>query len=130
MTATAVPRSAGTPRPIDLTDTRNLLEGLHVELSAEIDEVVAMASMTDARGQFVGDEGDSGLAASQREQAITLLASVRARREQVERALHRVEAGTYGICETCDDRIAPERLEVYPAGTECIACRRARERRA
>ena len=85
--------------------------------------------MTDGAELFVGDEGDTGQLTSQREQSISVLATITARREQVERALARVEAGTYGICETCGQHIAAERLEASPAVTECIACRRTSERR-
>jgi RNA polymerase-binding transcription factor DksA len=132
MTATATRRTKRGPaqRQVDLSGPRELLQGLYLELSAEIDEASALAAtVADGAEQFVGDEGDTGLLTSQREQSITVLATIRSRREQVERALERVEAGTYGICETCGQQIAAERLEASPAVTECIACRRNSERR-
>jgi len=41
---------------------------------------------------------------------------------QIERALNHIEAGTYGICDACGDKIAPARLEVQPDATKCIKC--------
>ena len=42
--------------------------------------------------------------------------------EQIQRALHRIDAGTYGICESCGAEIAPARLEAQPDATRCINC--------
>jgi RNA polymerase-binding transcription factor DksA len=42
--------------------------------------------------------------------------------EEVEAALRRVEAGTYGWCEACQEAIPVERLEVVPAAARCVRC--------
>ena len=42
--------------------------------------------------------------------------------ERLEAALQRMEEGTYGICEACDQAIEPERLAALPIATLCIAC--------
>jgi RNA polymerase-binding transcription factor DksA len=51
----------------------------------------------------------------------------RARIAQLRAALVRVDAGTYGRCASCDQEIAPARLEALPEVTVCIACARAAE---
>ena len=38
------------------------------------------------------------------------------------RALERIEGGTYGICESCGAAIPIERLEVLPYSTLCVEC--------
>jgi RNA polymerase-binding transcription factor DksA len=38
------------------------------------------------------------------------------------RALLRIENGTYGECVRCGDAIAPKRLEVRPEAALCISC--------
>jgi RNA polymerase-binding protein DksA len=48
---------------------------------------------------------------------------------EIDGALGRIEAGTYGICETCGQPIATERLEAIPYATQCIDCKRRDERR-
>ena len=49
------------------------------------------------------------------DQIIQQLAAVNA-------ALVRVDEDTYGICEVCGRRIAPERLEAIPWAATCVAC--------
>jgi DnaK suppressor protein len=41
---------------------------------------------------------------------------------KVDRALERVAAGTYGICESCGNSIPVERLDVLPYSTLCVEC--------
>jgi DnaK suppressor protein len=48
---------------------------------------------------------------------------------QVEHALHRALAGTYGLCEDCGQQIPPRRLEVVPAATLCVRCQSRHESR-
>jgi RNA polymerase-binding transcription factor DksA len=45
----------------------------------------------------------------------------------VERALKRIELGTYGTCVSCGQPIERERLEAYPTANRCAACQRAYE---
>ena len=42
--------------------------------------------------------------------------------QDVEHALHRIEEGSYGLCEICGDAIPPERLEALPASSRCVGC--------
>jgi len=37
-------------------------------------------------------------------------------------ALKRIEAGNYGICVTCGEKISAERLAIRPASLECMDC--------
>lgn len=37
-------------------------------------------------------------------------------------ALKRMESGTYGICENCNQEISPDRLRANPAARTCIKC--------
>jgi RNA polymerase-binding transcription factor DksA len=41
---------------------------------------------------------------------------------QIERALERVEAGTYDLCERCGGRIGSERLRLVPYAAHCHRC--------
>ena len=43
---------------------------------------------------------------------------------KVERALERVDQGSYGICESCGNAIPLERLDVLPYTTFCVDCSR------
>ena len=44
--------------------------------------------------------------------------------EAIDAALGRIESGTFGICQTCDQPIDPERLDALPHTTQCIECKR------
>jgi len=44
-------------------------------------------------------------------------------------AFERLQAGTYGECEDCEEEIAPARLRALPTTTLCINCAAARERK-
>ena len=46
---------------------------------------------------------------------------------EIDAALKRIDAGTYGICTNCGEPIAPERLEAVPWATLCIDCKRKEE---
>ncbi|MEU4693848.1 TraR/DksA C4-type zinc finger protein [Actinoplanes sp. NPDC023714] len=58
----------------------------------------------------------------ERAQLISLLAAARERIAEVDEALGRVEAGTYGVCERCAEPIAAERLAARPFARFCIGC--------
>jgi DnaK suppressor protein len=47
----------------------------------------------------------------------------------VDAALARLDAGTYGRCTSCGNPIAPERLEALPWAAFCIDCQRSKGRR-
>jgi DnaK suppressor protein len=42
--------------------------------------------------------------------------------EEIDAALARIEAGTYGVCVTCGAAIPEERLELRPFAGRCVAC--------
>lgn len=48
---------------------------------------------------------------------------------QVEAALHRLDAGTYGDCADCGDPLAWDRLLAQPAAERCAPCQAEFERR-
>lgn len=45
----------------------------------------------------------------------------------IERALRRLDLGTYGTCVSCGQPIERERLEAYPTANRCAVCQRAHE---
>jgi RNA polymerase-binding transcription factor len=47
---------------------------------------------------------------------------------EIDRALARIDAGTYGRCERCGQEIPPERLEAVPYATLCVTCKQLEER--
>jgi RNA polymerase-binding transcription factor DksA len=51
----------------------------------------------------------------------------RAELRRIQRALDRIEEGTYGECVTCGNDIRPERLSALPSATLCYDCASAAE---
>jgi DnaK suppressor protein len=106
-------------------DARALLKTLYDELSGEYDAASAEVATIAGTGDRAGDDDvDTGSKAVQREHYLSLLASIRERRDQVEYALRRLDDGAYGQCEQCGQPIDPARLEVFPAATSCVRCKR------
>jgi RNA polymerase-binding transcription factor DksA len=58
----------------------------------------------------------------ERAQLTALLAAARERIAEVDDALRRVDAKTYGVCERCGQPIAAERLAARPFARYCVAC--------
>jgi len=50
-----------------------------------------------------------------------IVSNLEKRLQEVREALERIEAGTYGTCTECGERIPAERLDANPAASTCIA---------
>jgi DnaK suppressor protein len=109
---------------------RERLEEEQGELRKQLDD---LGAHRDAEGIMDPelDDGfaDAGQAAAERSSLLTLVHSLRDTLRDVDHALDRMDAGTYGTCERCRQPIAEERLEALPAARLCIGCKqRARAR--
>jgi DnaK suppressor protein len=71
------------------------------------------------------DEADPGL--TLQTVTVALLRNARRKIESIERALAQARTGSYGICESCGQAIAPERLEIFPQATLCVSCKSTQE---
>ena len=65
-------------------------------------------------------QADSASETFEREKDFSILDQVEAELSDVERALARLDDGTYGSCEACGVAIGDDRLEVQPAARFCI----------
>jgi RNA polymerase-binding transcription factor DksA len=64
---------------------------------------------------------DSSQVTAERGEAERLATELQETLDEVEAALVRLEAGTYGMCEVCGKPIGAARLEAMPAARLCIA---------
>jgi len=103
------------------------LERLRTELAnveAEMNELIAES------GEGAGDDqADSGTKTFEREHEMSLVINARDMVLQTERALARIDAKTYGLCEECGSPIGKARLQVFPRATLCMICKQKEERR-
>jgi DnaK suppressor protein len=50
------------------------------------------------------------------------------RLREVRAALHRIDAGMFGICVSCEENISPKRLAAVPWAASCIVCQEVADR--
>jgi RNA polymerase-binding transcription factor DksA len=97
------------------------------ELQAEADALAMERDPGDT--QFDEESGEGDTVNVERERDLLLSASARGIVEAIDRALARMDAGTYGLCVPAGRRIALERLEAIPYAEECVDCKARAERR-
>ena len=85
--------------------------------------------MRDAGDGAGNDQADVGSTTFERDHEMSLANNARDMLAQTERALLRIEAGTYGICESCGEPIGKMRLMAFPRATLCLSCKQREERR-
>jgi len=73
---------------------------------------------------------ESDVASTEVSQRVTLRLRDRERKllNKIEKALKKIDDGTYGICERCGGKIGLKRLESRPVATLCIKCKEEQER--
>ena len=49
--------------------------------------------------------------------------------KKIDKALARIDDGTFGICERCEEEISIKRLEARPVTTLCIRCKEEQEKK-
>jgi DnaK suppressor protein len=90
-------------------------------LRAEAEQLAAEMEPGDV--QFDEESGEGGTMNIERERDLALSAQARAAVDEIDRALAKIEAGTYGRCEQCGEPIKRARLKVIPHAALCIACK-------
>ena len=90
-------------------------------LQAEADSLTEDREPGDV--QFDEESGEGDTLAVERERDLALSAQARAAIEEIDRALERIDAGTYGVCEQCGERIPKERLKAIPYARLCVKCK-------
>jgi RNA polymerase-binding transcription factor DksA len=85
-------------------------------------ELAAVAAASD--GSNLDDEHDpeGSTVAFEREQLAAMRSQALDHLADLDAAISRLERGQYGVCETCGEPIADERLTALPATRTCITC--------
>jgi len=90
-------------------------------LKAEADQLALDAEPGDT--QFDDESGEGSTTAVDRERDLALSAQARAEVTEIDVALDKIDAGTYGVCERCGKPIPKARLEVIPWAALCVTCK-------
>jgi RNA polymerase-binding transcription factor DksA len=102
-----------------LAEERRLAKAQIFAMTAQLEEIIESS-------QFVATDDehdpDGSTVAFERSKISALLAHSRERLAEVDSALERLEAGTYGVCEFCGVAIPGERLLARPVARHCVRC--------
>jgi RNA polymerase-binding protein DksA len=79
-------------------------------------------SVGDSADLDINHPADSGTETFERTKDLALRANVGGMLSQIDDALAKIDAGTYGVCDRCGQAIAPARLEALPYATLCVSC--------
>jgi DnaK suppressor protein len=74
------------------------------------------------------DDAEIGSNSFERERTMSLAQNARATVVEIDQALARMDAGSYGLCDRCGQAIPVERLEARPRAALCLDCQRDAER--
>jgi RNA polymerase-binding transcription factor len=131
--AAALPVRQGERRwtEAELARIRDTLAAEVADLRVEIDKAESDIAdrLSDAVGDAGDDQADAGAKTFEREQGLALTHNARELLAQSERALSRIDDGSYGTCESCGEPIGKARLQAFPRATLCVACKQREERR-
>jgi len=128
-----VPKQSPNISPKTLEKLRELLieeRARHLrqatELQAEADSLVNEREQGDT--QFDEESGEGDTISVERERDLMLSASANQAVEEIDRALERMDNGTYGLCAPAGRRIVVARLEAIPWAEFCVDCKQRVER--
>ncbi len=118
----------------ELDELRQRLEAERAELQVQlttIEETSFATSQSDISGEVSFDEenADAGTFTFERERDLSIENNVRDLLGKIDRALARMEGGTYGICSRCGKPIEKARLRALPYADLCIKDAQAQSRR-
>jgi RNA polymerase-binding protein DksA len=103
---------------------------LQTQLTA-IEESALGLTQSEMSGEVSYDEdyADAGSFTFEREKEFSIANNVSDLRDKIDRALHKIAEGSYGVCESCGKPIEGPRLKALPHVTLCLKCKKAEERR-
>jgi len=109
-----------------LLDERKTLQAQYEELEAS----TFATNQSELTGEMGFDEeyADAGTATFERERDLSLVNNVVDLMERIDKALAKIEDGTYGLCERCGKPIEKLRLKALPYANLCIKDKQAEER--
>ena len=103
---------------------------LLVQRSEILNKSDALPSTSPMESVGKGDEGD--LAST--EVSLSLSLRLRERQahmlQQIDHALSKIDVGSFGLCEQCEETLNINRLRARPVATLCIACKEEQESRS
>jgi RNA polymerase-binding protein DksA len=115
-------------------ELKEVLDELHEQRDHSVEilrqqETELTGLMRDSGDGAGHDQADMGATSFERDHELTVLNIEREKVAQIDRALARIEVGTYGVCESCGNPIGKMRVMAFPRATLCLTCKQREERR-
>jgi RNA polymerase-binding transcription factor DksA len=99
-----------------------LLEAKLDQLADEESSLAVAAPEPGTQVQYGKRAGDHVAEAADRMARSRTAGELEKLEEEVRAALAKLDAGTYGVCDGCGQRVPEGRLEALPWATRCVAC--------
>jgi RNA polymerase-binding protein DksA len=122
-------------RKTDLEQFKRQLLALRTRFNKDVSQLAdeALRKSQDHTGNLSSmpiHMADIGSENYEQELSLSLLENEEEALAQIERALARIDKGTYGTCEECGTEIPKERLKAIPYTRHCVECARKLEKRS
>jgi DnaK suppressor protein len=117
----------------EIDDLKQRLLDERKDLRAQLDELeqsTFATNQSDLTGEMGFDEeyADAGTATFERERDLSLVNNLRDLMDRIDKALGKIEDGTYGMCDRCGKPIEKLRLKALPYANLCLKDKQAEER--
>lgn len=108
-------------------DRTQASEALHAERARLLHQLAELGA--DETGDLTGDVdfgdafADAAAATAERTETMGIIDALKHQLDDVDAALGKIDAGTYGACEVCGKDIGAARLEFRPMSVKCVDCK-------
>ncbi len=127
----ATTKSPITKKELDDLKARLVSERKDLEAQyTELEESTFATNQSELTGEMGFDEeyADAGTATFERERDLSLVNNLRDLMERIDKALAKMDEGTYGLCDRCGRPIEKLRLKALPYANLCLKDKQAEER--
>ena len=116
---------------LDFDILRSRLGQQRKRLTEELEQIGADNRIADEHrdGALFGKRGEAAAETAEMRKRLALKHQLSESLAEVEHSLHKLDDGTYSLCDNCGQRINRARLEALPQANLCLSCKALQERR-
>ena len=114
----------------DFDVLRSRLEQERKQLTEELEQIGADNRFADEHrdGALFGKTGEASAETTEMRKRLAFKHQLSESLAEVENCLHKLDDGTYGLCDNCGQRINRARLEALPQANLCLNCKALQKR--